>query len=48
LKISQQTVKNHITAILRKLDVADRTQAAMFAMKRGWVRLDQDNSQPEE
>ncbi len=48
LKISQQTVKNHITAILRKLDVADRTQAAMFALKRGWVRLDQNNSQSEE
>ncbi|HSQ26175.1 MAG TPA: response regulator transcription factor [Anaerolineales bacterium] len=48
LGISQQTVKNHITAILRKLDVADRTQAALFAMKRGWVRFYQDFNQPEE
>lgn len=48
LKISQQTVKNHITAILRKLDVADRTQAALFAMKRGWVRLDQESKLPED
>lgn len=45
LKISQQTVKNHITSILRKLDVADRTQAALYAMKRGWVRLDQGDAQ---
>ncbi len=48
LGISQQTVKNHITSILRKLDVADRTQAALFAMKHGWFRFDQENIQPEE
>jgi two-component system response regulator DegU len=47
LQISQQTVKNHITAILRKLDVADRTQAALYAMKRGWVRLNQKDTQSE-
>lgn len=41
LEISQQTVKNHITTILRKLNVSDRTQAAVYALKRGWVRLDQ-------
>ena len=39
LKISHQTVKNHMTAILRKLAVEDRTQAAVFALRRGWVRL---------
>jgi len=39
LNISHQTVKNHVTAILRKLDVEDRTQAAIFALRRGWVRL---------
>jgi DNA-binding NarL/FixJ family response regulator len=39
LGISHQTVKNHMTSILRKLDVEDRTQAAVFALKRGWVRL---------
>ena len=47
LGISQQTVKNHVTAILRKLDVGDRTQAALFAMKRGWVRLNDDANQTE-
>jgi len=39
LGISQQTVKNHITSILAKLNLADRTQAAIYALRRGWVRL---------
>ena len=39
LGISHQTVKNHVTSILRKLGVEDRTQAAVYALKRGWVRL---------
>lgn len=39
LNISQQTVKNHMTAILRKLQVEDRTQAAITALRNGWVRL---------
>jgi DNA-binding NarL/FixJ family response regulator len=38
LGISHQTVKNHMTSILNKLHVADRTQAAVYALKRGWVR----------
>lgn len=33
LFISEKTVKNHITSILRKLGVKDRTQAAIFALK---------------
>lgn len=40
LNISQQTVKNHMTAVLRKLHVNDRTQAAVYALRRGWVKLD--------
>ena len=39
LAISHQTVKNHVTAILRKLGVDDRTQAAVYALRRGWFRL---------
>lgn len=39
LRISHQTVKNHMTSILRKLAVEDRTQAAVFALRHGWVRL---------
>lgn len=39
LRISQQTVKNHMTSILKKLNVQDRTQAAVTALRHGWVRL---------
>ncbi|HEX9029410.1 MAG TPA: response regulator transcription factor [Anaerolineales bacterium] len=49
LGISHQTVKNHVTAILRKLGVEDRTQAAIYALRRGWVRLHEQNTEtPEE
>lgn len=40
LGISRQTVKNHMSSILRKLAVNDRTQAAVLALRRGWVRLE--------
>jgi DNA-binding NarL/FixJ family response regulator len=39
LGISYQTVKNHMTSILRKLAVNDRTQAAVYALRKGWIRL---------
>ena len=39
LGISHQTVKNHMTSILRKLAVNDRTQAAIYALRKGWIRL---------
>ncbi len=42
LEISHQTVKNHVTAVLRKLGVGDRTQAVVYALQRGWVRLDSE------
>lgn len=45
LGISHQTVKNHMTSILRKLDVGDRTQAAVYALGRGWVRLQDTRSE---
>ena len=37
LKISEQTVKNHISHIFAKLDVADRTSAVLLAMRHGWI-----------
>lgn len=45
LGISQQTVKNHMTSILKKLNVKDRTQAAVTALRRGWVRIDGDSQE---
>lgn len=48
LGISHQTVKNHVTAILRKLGVEDRTQAAIYALRRGWVRLHQPQNESQE
>jgi DNA-binding NarL/FixJ family response regulator len=44
LGISRQTVKNHMTSILRKLAVNDRTQAALYAVRRGWIRLQDTES----
>lgn len=46
LGISHQTVKNHMTAILDKLGVADRTQAAVYALRHGWVPLREQKGQP--
>jgi DNA-binding NarL/FixJ family response regulator len=39
LRISDQTVKNNITSILRKLHVNDRTQAVIYALRHGWIDL---------
>lgn len=39
LNISEKTVKNHLTNIFRKLNVKDRTQAAVIAIRNEWVEL---------
>ena len=39
LNISERTVKNHISNIFKKIDVSDRTQAAVFAIKNGIVEI---------
>ena len=39
LNISDKTVKNHITSILGKLDVKDRTNAVLLALKERWFYL---------
>ncbi|MBO9371994.1 MAG: response regulator transcription factor [Chloroflexus sp.] len=41
LGISTQTVKNHISSILRKLSLNDRTQAVILALRRGWIETPQ-------
>jgi DNA-binding NarL/FixJ family response regulator len=38
LLISKTTVKNHVSAILKKIEVNDRTQAVVKAVKNGWVK----------
>jgi DNA-binding NarL/FixJ family response regulator len=45
LAISDQTVKNHMTRVLRKLGVADRTQAVVQALRHGWITLDEGTRQ---
>jgi DNA-binding NarL/FixJ family response regulator len=40
LSISDQTVKNHVSAILRKLEVNDRTEAVVYALRSGWIRIE--------
>ena len=39
LNISEQTIKNHITSILRKLDANARTEAVVTAIKKGIISL---------
>ncbi|MCI8300086.1 MAG: response regulator transcription factor [Lachnospiraceae bacterium] len=39
LKISERTVKNHISSIFRKIDVTDRTQAAVFSIRNNLVNV---------
>ena len=42
LEVSEQTVKNHITSILRKLNVNARTQAVVVAIKKGLVSISRE------
>ena len=45
LVISEKTVKNHVSNILSKLHLADRTQAAVYAWREGIVRRDSPGDQ---
>jgi DNA-binding NarL/FixJ family response regulator len=47
LGISEQTVKNHLTSLLRKIGASDRTQAVVYALKHGWIRLPEGNESSE-
>lgn len=44
LYITEQTVKNHMTSVLRKLDVSDRVQAVLYAVKHGWIQIGSGSS----
>jgi two-component system, NarL family, response regulator LiaR len=46
LGISEETVKTHVTRILAKLGVQDRTQAAIVALQGGMVPLDEALDRP--
>jgi len=39
LTISEATVRAHVSHILAKLDLASRTQAAIYALRMGWATL---------
>jgi DNA-binding NarL/FixJ family response regulator len=39
LFLSEGTVKNYVSAIFAKLDVSDRTQATIFALRNGLAKL---------
>jgi DNA-binding NarL/FixJ family response regulator len=41
LVLSERTIANRLSNIYQKLHVNNRTQAALFALRRGWVELDQ-------
>ena len=41
LSVREETVKTHVTHVLAKLDVANRSQAIVQALKRGIVALDE-------
>ena len=45
LGISSQTVKNHISSILAKLQVNDRTMAVVVAVQKGWIKV-HDSERP--
>ncbi|MNI82997.1 Transcriptional regulatory protein LiaR [compost metagenome] len=37
LVITEKTVKTHVSHLLDKLGLSDRTQAAIYAVRKGWV-----------
>lgn len=44
LEVSESTVKNHVASILRKMNVSDRTLAAITAIKNRWVHFEYNDS----
>lgn len=40
LSVSERTVGKHVSNILEKLHLANRTQAALYALRKGWAKLD--------
>jgi DNA-binding NarL/FixJ family response regulator len=46
LYITEGTAKNHISKILRKLGLRDRTQLALYAVERGWMKQTESPDSP--
>jgi len=42
LVIAEVTVRTHISTILRKLHLANRVQASLYALRQGIINLDED------
>jgi DNA-binding NarL/FixJ family response regulator len=40
LGISEQTIKSHVSSILRKLNANDRAHAVALAMRNGWISIE--------
>jgi DNA-binding NarL/FixJ family response regulator len=45
LEVSEQTIKNHLSSILHKLGVPNRTHAVTLAVRQGWLNLDAADSE---
>jgi DNA-binding NarL/FixJ family response regulator len=41
LQISEQTIKNHVSNILRKLNANDRAHAVVLAIRYGWISVEE-------
>ncbi len=41
LQISEQTIKNHVSSILRKLNANDRAHAVVLAIRQGWISIEE-------
>jgi NarL family two-component system response regulator LiaR len=48
LAISEATVRTHVSHVLAKLELSSRTQAALYALRRGWASLDDEGPAPPE
>jgi two-component system response regulator DegU len=46
LEISEQTIKNHVSAILRKLNANDRAHAVVLAIRHGWISAEEKPEPP--
>jgi len=46
LQISEQTIKNHVSNILRKLNANDRAHAVVLAIRYGWISADELQTLP--